>query len=392
MSEARSHDVETPFGKRRPRLAVIETTQRCDHACIFYGSRAGARRDAELTTEEIRDIVSQLAEMGTESVDFSGGETYLRDDWLELIRAVAETRMDCSLITAGRAMTPERARAARAAGLARASVSIDGLESTHDALRRVTGSFRQAFAALQYLRESGVEVGCNTQVSAANWRDLRPLSDLLAKEQLYGWQIQLMIPMGRGADIPDLWLQPFDLLEVVPAIAEVIEHCAELGFRVYAGDNVGYFGPHEAVLRRYTSRDRHSLGCAAGLVAIGVAPNGDVKGCSALDGERFRAGNVRMDALADLWRDAPELNFNCESAQTDLWGYCSTCYYRQVCRAGCPSTSTALFGKPGNNPYCHHRALEHAACGTRERLVRVGSTQTGLRGGALCELHVEACD
>jgi hypothetical protein len=30
-----------------------------------------------------------------------------------------------------------------------------------------------------------------------------------------------------------------------------------------------------------------------------------------------------------------------------------------------------LFGKPGNNPLCHHRALEMRRQGKRERLVQV---------------------
>jgi hypothetical protein len=30
-----------------------------------------------------------------------------------------------------------------------------------------------------------------------------------------------------------------------------------------------------------------------------------------------------------------------------------------------------LLGKPGNNPYCHHRALEMDAKGLRERVERV---------------------
>ena len=55
----------------------------------------------------------------------------------------------------------------------------------------------------------------------------------------------------------------------------------------------------------------------------------------------------------------------------DLWGYCRTCYYADVCRAGCTWTGFSLFGKPGNNPLCHHRALEMRQRGKRERLVRV---------------------
>jgi hypothetical protein len=33
--------------------------------------------------------------------------------------------------------------------------------------------------------------------------------------------------------------------------------------------------------------------------------------------------------------------------------------------------SDMLLGRPGNNPYCHHRALEFARQGKRERVERV---------------------
>jgi hypothetical protein len=36
---------------------------------------------------------------------------------------------------------------------------------------------------------------------------------------------------------------------------------------------------------------------------------------------------------------------------------------------GCSFTAHALFGRPGNNPYCHFRARTLAAQGKRERLV-----------------------
>jgi hypothetical protein len=54
-----------------------------------------------------------------------------------------------------------------------------------------------------------------------------------------------------------------------------------------------------------------------------------------------------------------------------LWGFCRTCYYADVCRAGCTWTSHVLFGRPGNNPYCHYRALELSKRGLRERVIKV---------------------
>ncbi|HSC86204.1 MAG TPA: GDL motif peptide-associated radical SAM/SPASM maturase, partial [Polyangiaceae bacterium] len=41
-----------------------------------------------------------------------------------------------------------------------------------------------------------------------------------------------------------------------------------------------------------------------------------------------------------------------------------------VCRGGCTWTAHSLFGRAGNNPYCHHRALTLAQRGQRERLVQ----------------------
>ena len=55
----------------------------------------------------------------------------------------------------------------------------------------------------------------------------------------------------------------------------------------------------------------------------------------------------------------------------DLWGFCASCYYADTCRAGCTWTGFVLFGRPGNNPYCHHRALEMQRLGKRECVVPV---------------------
>ena len=55
----------------------------------------------------------------------------------------------------------------------------------------------------------------------------------------------------------------------------------------------------------------------------------------------------------------------------DLRGYCRTCYYAEECKSGCNWTTHVLFGKVGDNPLCHHRALDLAQKGRRERIVKV---------------------
>jgi radical SAM protein with 4Fe4S-binding SPASM domain len=369
-----------PQTGRRLSTLVIETTLRCDQACVFCGSRGGVRAEGELTTAEMRRVIADAAALGAEQLELTGGETYLRDDWLELIAAVHDAGLGCALITAGRGIDLVKARAAKDAGLARASVSIDGLGPTHDALRGVAGSFDGAFQALAAFRDAGVPVGCNTQLGAKNWRELPALADMLLAQGLYGWQIQLMIPMGRASENESLWLQPFEILDVVPLIASVIDACAAHGLRAFAADNVGYFGPHEQTLRRWNAKRGHTVGCAAGSLGLAIDPAGDVKGCSSLDGQEFVAGNVRTDALADLWNGSPVVRRMEDFDPAALWGLCASCYYAEVCRGGCSSTAVALTGRPGNNPYCHHRAIELAKQGLRERLMPRHLVRRGFRG------------
>ena len=54
----------------------------------------------------------------------------------------------------------------------------------------------------------------------------------------------------------------------------------------------------------------------------------------------------------------------------DLWGHCRTCYYAEDCLGGCSWTAHGSTGRPGNNPFCHHRALTLLRAGRRERLVQ----------------------
>src|SRR5579863_6424899 len=101
----------------RPIYAVWEITLRCDLACRHCGSRAGRERPSELTTDEALDMVRQMADLGVKEVTLIGGEAYLRDDWTDIVRAVRKAGMQCSITTGGRGMTPDRARAAKDAGV-----------------------------------------------------------------------------------------------------------------------------------------------------------------------------------------------------------------------------------------------------------------------------------
>lgn len=363
LAEARPQD-----RRSRPRHAVWEVTLRCDQACRHCGSRAGVARPHELTTAECLDLVRQLAELGVMEVTLIGGEAYLRPDLTDIIRAIRARGMHCTMTTGGRGLDLARARALASAGLGSASVSIDGAEATHDRLRGSDGSHRDAVAAMRALRDAGVALTVNTQINRLSLPDLPGILDLLAREGAIAWQVMLTVAMGRAADEPDVLLQPYDLLALFPLVDALVARCQEYGVRFYPGNNLGYFGPYESRLRGSLPRG-HGGSCGAGRSTLGIESDGLVKGCPSLPSTEWGGGTIRDHALVDLWERATALRYTRDRTVDDLTGFCRTCYYADTCRAGCTWTASVLFGRPGDNPYCHHRALERDREGLRERLV-----------------------
>lgn len=354
-----------------PVHAVWEITLACDLKCHHCGSRAGKRRADELTTEECLDLVRQLARMGTREVTLIGGEAYLRRDWLQIIREVRDQGMDCTMQSGGLNLTEERIKAAVDAGLQGLGVSIDGLREIHDRVRGVKGSFDAAFKALHAIQKSGITSSVNTQITSLVIPQLRALMNLFIDAGAKNWQIQLTVAMGRAADNPELLLQPYELLELMPLLADLFEEGADRGLLLQPGNNIGYFGPYESVWRGSGDDRIHWTSCNAGQNTLGIEADGTIKGCPSLPTTPYAGGNVRDLSLKDIWWNTEALNINRDRDSSGLWGYCGSCYYAGVCKAGCTWTTHSLLGRAGNNPYCHHRALELSKQGLRERIVQV---------------------
>ncbi len=353
----------------RPIYAVWEITLQCDLACRHCGSRAGHARTDELSTAECLDLVRQMAELGVMEVTLIGGEAYLREDWTDIIREIRKFGMSATMTSGGRGITAEKARAAKEAGLESVSISIDGNEATHDRLRGVKGSYQSAFQAMDLMRAAGVKVSTNTQINRLTLPELPELLEALAAHGGHSWQLQLTVPMGRAADEPEVLFQPYEMLELFPLLGDLKKRADELRVRIWPGNNIGYFGPYESVLKGNMPRG-HMASCGAGRSTLGIEADGAIKGCPSLPTEAWTGGNIRDNSLKDIWERSAPLRYTRDRTVEDLWGYCRTCYYADECRAGCTWTSFVFFGRAGNNPYCHHRALEMQRKGVREIVER----------------------
>lgn len=359
------------YQKYTPVHVVWEITLACNLKCQHCGSRAGKARNNELTTQECFEVVEKLAKLGTREITLIGGEAFLRQDWLEIIKEIRNHNIYCTMQTGALNFTREKLEEAIQAGLQGIGVSIDGLPELHDRLRGVPGSYQMAIDTLQRAKEAELNGSVNTQIGPETIAILPELMDRIIEAGARQWQIQLTVAMGNAVDNDHLLLQPYQLLELMPLLNRLFNKAYQQGLAILPGNNIGYFGPYEHKFHSLENSWSHWTGCSAGQTAIGLEADGTVKGCPSLPTIGYAGGNLKDLSLEEIWNTREEIHFGRLRSIDDLWGFCRTCYYADLCRGGCTWTAHSLLGKPGNNPYCHYRALKLKEQGLRERIAKV---------------------
>jgi radical SAM protein with 4Fe4S-binding SPASM domain len=279
------------------------------------------------------------------------------------------------MTTSGFGINKFTARKMVEAGLEQVSVSIDGLEQTHDWLRGKPGSFQQCMQTLQNLREAGMTYTFNSQLNRMSAPEWPALYEVARDAGCSAWQYGFTVPMGNAADRPELLIQPYELVDLFEVLARVSNRAIHEGMELYPGNDIGYFGPYDNVLR-HTQHQRGAAwqGCGAGASGIGIEADGKIKGCPSLPSDAYTGGNIREHSLRKIM-ETKELTFNLhggtQKGVEHLWGFCKSCEWAALCRGGCTWTAHVFFDKRGNNPHCHSRALKLKERGVRERFEQV---------------------
>jgi radical SAM protein with 4Fe4S-binding SPASM domain len=252
------------------------------------------------------------------------------------------------MVTSGQGLDASVAKHMQEAGLHAVTVSVDGLEATHERQRTVPGSFAQALRAIRCADGAGLLVGATTQVNRETMAELPALAAILESAGVLGWQLQMTLPMGR-AEGRQLALGA----EQMPELLGLLRRMATRpGLRPHLTDNIGYGTCDDLRLRTIQGGfPRPWLGCRAGLDGLGITSDGRVKGCLSLP-DAYTEGNVREHRLADLWNNPSAFAYNRRFVPESLSGPCATCEQAQLCRGGCTTTALTFHGRPGTSTHC----------------------------------------
>ena len=298
------------------------TTQACNINCRHCYRDAGEQRPDELTTAEGKRLLDEIAAAGFKIVILSGGEPLLRGDIFELISHARSSGLRPVLGTNGTLIDQETACRLKAAGLARAGISIDSCQrEAHDWFRGSLGTWDSAMQGIQACREVGLPFQIHTTVMDWNQAEITAVTDLAIQLGAVAHHIFFLVPVGRGQTIEQFTLRTAEyealLAEILDkqltAPIEIKPTCAPQFMRVARQKGVNL---------------RFSRGCLAGTSYCVILPQGDVQPCPYLP---LKAGNVREIPFTKIWREA-EIFHTLRTG--DLGGRCGACEYTKIC-GGC---------------------------------------------------------
>jgi AdoMet-dependent heme synthase len=340
---------------RRPLVAVWETTQACDLACLHCRAEAQpSRHPMELTTSEARDLLRQVRDLDPGVLVLSGGDPMKREDIHDLIRYGVDLGIRMAMTPSVTPLLTEAAvRELACSGLDRIAFSLDGsTPAVHDSFRGVDGSFVRTLRVMDAAREAGLSVQINTTVSRHNLDDLPALSELVAERDIVLWSVFFLVPVGRGK--ADQRISPSQYEEVFELLWDLRR---KVSFEIKTTEAPHYrrFVVRKMRRERAASNGRPrfrytSLNVNDGKGFVFVSHTGEVFPSGFLASS---VGNIRRRPLAGLYRHTSLMRKLRDPKR--LEGKCGYCEFRGVC-GGSRARAWALTGNPlAAEPDCVYR-------------------------------------
>ena len=333
------------------RLVFWELTAQCNLHCRHCRAESPSslegERTRELTTAELLRAARDIRAAGDPILILTGGEPLVRDDFFTVAEASTDLFSRVALATNGTLIDDEMARRIVASGIQRVSISIDGADAeTHDHFRGQPGSLAAALRGYDALRRGGMSMQINATVTRHNEAQLEDLLQLALKRGADAFHLFMLVPVGCGIEISAAERLDYDRVE--QALTWLFERSVELRGRLHIKATCApqYYRIMQQASRRQGiaapvgGHGMHAVtrGCLAGSAVCFVSRHGDVQPCGYLP---LQVGNVRQDAFAEIWRDAPVFHALRDPGQ--LKGKCGVCGFRQLCQ-GCRARAYAQTG------------------------------------------------
>jgi len=351
------------FSKDKKPVIVWNITKRCNLKCVHCYAQAKLNATDQISTEQAKEILKDLAGFGVPVVLFSGGEPLMREDLVELAKYAVELGMRAVISTNGTLITRQKARELKQVGLSYVGISIDGMEEVHDNFRGVKGAFKKAMEGVYNCQQEGLKVGLRFTINKRNYTEIPKIFDLIKERSIPRICFYHLVYSGRGSKLINEDLTHQQTRKLMDLILEKTKELFDMGHKieVLTVDNHAD-GPY--IYLKLLKQDPKRAKEVMELLKFNEGNNsGRGIGCISWDGEVYADqfwrnhsfGNVLKRPFSEIWDDPNiELLKKLKDKKRYVKGRCAKCRFLDICGGNFRARAEAVYGDIwAEDPACY---------------------------------------
>ncbi|SFU55310.1 radical SAM additional 4Fe4S-binding SPASM domain-containing protein [Xenorhabdus koppenhoeferi] len=350
----------------------FDMTNACNLACRHCHAASGKRQDNELTTAEIKNIISQLHESGVIDLTLAGGEPFLRPDMSEILaHAQSCFGLYTTVVTNGTLLNKKIIKTlANECPDISFNISIDG--STPDSLdilrhrknrdqKRRELLFSQIISGAESLSATGLSLGVSFVVSGMNADELEGVYRL-ATEELGAKSVTAIrfFPAGYGKNaLNELELKYQQWESMILHLTRNHDNFRKLTISVsapweiylplirngYSPQQIWDIWGYRSTLTDPMYSSVYQTADPSGVGDLNISGNGMVYPSVLMSrNDTVLCGNLREHSLTDIWYNAAALKKLRNIKISDIGSPCTTCEIGELCGAGSRSRALSITG------------------------------------------------
>lgn len=323
-----------------------ECTLRCNLNCIHCGS--DCKKDSSIKDMPREDFFRALDELSPiitpnkTMIVLTGGEAILRKDIAEIGQGLYDRGFPWGVVSNGMGMDKTMLLKLVGSGIRAVTISLDGMEESHNWLRGNKKSFQNAVNAIRLLAQTkGLRYDVVTCVNQNNYSELPEFHDFLISLGVKEWRIFTVFPIGRAKVNEQLQLDSDNFKSLFDFIEKVRK---EGKIKLNYGCE-GFLGNYEGAVRD------NFFFCRAGINVASVLVDGSISACPNLR-DNFIQGNIYKDNFKDVWLNKYSIYRDRSWTKT---GICADCEFYNLCEGNGMHLRDE---KTGELLFCHLKRIE----------------------------------
>lgn len=308
----------------RPLISSLqfELSSRCNERCIHcYIPNEKKRQGFDMSTEKVKSILDEFALMGGLHVTLSGGEVFLHNDLMEIVRYCRKKDLIISILSNLISLKDDHIPILKETNVSLIQVSLYSMDpEIHDTITTVKGSFEKTKAAIEKLVAADVPVQISCPVMKANRQSYAKVLEYAKSLKVKAQTDYIMIAQ---ADLNTSNLaNRLSIEETEELLRDIIKYDTQ-----YKDDTLKK-SPISYQIKFHLERFKKQPVCGVGYDNCCITANGDVYPCAGW--QNYILGNVYKNSLKEIWENSERIKELRKITQSSF-PQCLKCEARDYC-------------------------------------------------------------